>query len=75
MIGQHTKIEQLEQELTRSQQKVMTSQLERDNYRKLLIYHGNPEGWQADGDSFTGEAYFSRLNGDGCGSYWTEYLK
>ena len=74
MLSQHRKIEQLEQELGRAEQKIETTELARDNYRKQLIEHGNPEGWQLTGDSLTGVIYYTRENGDTIGSYWTEYL-
>ena len=74
IVNQHKKIGQLEQELSHREQKVLTTQLDRDNCRKQLIYHGNPEGWQATGDDLTGETYFTRLNGDSLGNCWTEYL-
>ena len=74
MVAQHNKIGMLEQELSNAQQKVETTKLDRNNYRKQLIYNGNPEGWQTNFADMTGEIYFTRDNSDALGNYWTEYL-
>lgn len=72
---QQKKINYLERELSAASNRVAIAKLERDNYRRDLIQHGNPEGWVLNGDSFTGASWYERLNGDGIGGCWTETLE
>ena len=75
LIYQYEKIRNLEDQLNNAQSKIETVQLERNDYRKQLVEHGNPEGWETAYDEWTGAKYFTRFNGDTIGNYWTEYLK
>ncbi len=70
---QNRRIGELESSLSYVQQKVSVTQLERDNFRRELIKHGNPEGWVINGDG-QGSVWYERWNGDAMGSAWQEFL-
>jgi len=64
----------IEKELAACSNSLTTAKLERDNYRRELIEHGNPEGWKLNGDGMF-SCWYERVNGDGIGAYWNETLE
>jgi hypothetical protein len=75
IINSEQKINMLKRELRQAKEYSTSIELQRDDYRKQLIKHGNPEGWKECYDEFAQQKYYTRENGDGIEGYWTEYLK
>jgi hypothetical protein len=74
LVAQRQKINDLENQAKSAELILQKQKKETARYMIYTIEHGNPEGWTAHDDSFTGQRSYFRYNGDSIGCCWKEYF-